>query len=136
MAESKEELKSLLMRVREESQRAGLKLNIQNTKVMPSSLITAWPIEGEKVEVVTDFLFLGSKISANGDCSHEIRRHLFFGRKAMTNLDSVLKSRDITLLTKVHIVKAMFFPVVMYVCECWAIRKAECQRIDPFKLWC
>ena len=117
MAESKEELKSLLMRVKEESQRAGLKLNIQNTKVMPSSPITAWPIEGEKVEVVTDFLFLGSKITADSDCSHEFRRQLLLGRKAMTNLDSVLKSRDITLSTEVHMVKTMVFPVIMYGCE-------------------
>ena len=117
MAESKEELKSLLMRVREESQRAGLKLNTQNTKVMPSSPITAWPIEGEKVEVVTDFLFLGSKITADSDCSHEFRRQLLLGRKAMTNLDSVLKSRDITLPTEVHLVKAMVFPAIMYGCE-------------------
>ena len=126
MAESKEELKSLWMRVREESERVGLKLNIQNTKVMPFSPITAWPIEGEKVEVVTDFLFLGSKITADSDCSHEFRRQLLLGRKAMTNLDSALKSRDITLPTEVHIVKAsqswsrmavMVFPVIMYGCE-------------------
>ena len=117
MAESKEELKSLLMRVREESQRAGLKLNIQNTKVMPSSPITAWPIEGEKVEVVTDFLFSGSKITEDSDCSHEFRRQLLLGRKAITNLDSVLKSRDVTLPTEVHIVKAMVFPAIMYGCE-------------------
>ena len=117
MAESKEELKSLLMRVKEESERAGLKLNIKKTKIMASSPITSWQIEGEKVEVVTDFLFLGSKITADGDCSHEIRRQLLLGRKAMTNLDSVLKSRDITLLTKVCIVKAMVFPGVMYGCE-------------------
>ena len=117
MAESKEELKSLLMRVREDSERAGLKLNIQNTKDMPSSPITAWPIEGEKVEVVTDFLFLGSKTTADSNCSHKFRRQLLLGMKAMTNLDSVLKSRDVTLPTEVHIVKAMVFPVIMYGCE-------------------
>ena len=117
MAENEEELTSLLMRVKDESERAGLRLNIKKTKIMASGLITTWQIEGEKVEVMTDFLFLGSKITADGDCSHEIRRHLLLGRKAMTNLDSVLKSRDITLLAKVHIVKAMIFPVVTYGCE-------------------
>ena len=127
MAESKEELKSLLMRVKEESERASLKLNIKKTKIMAPSPITAWQIEGEKVEVVTDFLFLGSKITADSDCSHEFRRQLLLGRKAMTNLDSVLKSRDITLPTEVHTVKAMVFPVVMYGCETWTIKKAECQ---------
>ena len=117
MAENEEELTSLLMRVKDESERAGLRLNIKKTKIMASGLITTWQIEGEKVEVMTDFLFSGSKITADGDCSHEIRRHLLLGRKAMTNLDSVLKSRDITLLAKVHIVKAMIFPVVTYGCE-------------------
>ena len=135
MAESKEELKSLWMRVREESERVGLKLNIQNTKVMPFSPITAWPIEGEKVEVVTDFLFLGSKITADSDCSHEFRRQLLLGRKAMTNLDSVLKNRDITLPTKVCTVKTMVFPVVTYGCESWTVKKAEHQRIYAFELW-
>jgi len=134
-AESEEELKSLLMRVKEESGRASLKLNITKTKIMASGLITSWQIEGGKVEVVTDFLFLGSKITADADCIHEIKRQLLLSRKAMTNLDSVLKSRDITLPTKVHIVKAMVFPVVMYNCENWTVKKAECQRIDAFKLW-
>ena len=125
MAESKEELKSLLMKVKEESGKASLKLNIQKTKIMASSLITSRQIEGEKVEIVTDFIFLGSEITVDGDCSHEIKRRLLLGRKAMTNLDSILKSRDITLPTKVHIVKAMVFPVVMYRCESWTIKKAE-----------
>ena len=120
--------------MKEESERVGLKLNIKKTKIMASSPITSWEIEGEKVEVLTDFLFLGSKSSADDDCSHEIRRHLLLGRKAMTNLDSVLKSRDITLLTKVHIVKAVVFPVVTYNCESWTVKKAERQRIDAFKL--
>ena len=133
MEDSKEELKSLLMRVKEESRKAGLKLNIKQTKIMASGPITSWQIEGKKVE---DFIFLGSKITADGDCSHEIKRHLPLGRKAMTNLDRVLKSRDITLLTKVRLVKAMVFPVVMYRCEIWTIKKAECRRIDAFKLWC
>ena len=132
MAESKEELKSLLMRVKEENEKAGLKLNIQKTKIMASSPITSWQIEGEKVEAVTDFIFLGSKIIADSDCSHEIKRYLLLGRKAMTNLHSILKSRDITLLTKVHIVKAMIFPVVTYGCESWTIRKAEQQRNNAF----
>ena len=136
MAESEEEGKSLLMWVKEESEKADLKLNIQKMKIMPSSPTTSWQIEGEKVEVVIDFLFLGSKISADGDGSHEIRRHLLLGRKAMTHLDSVLKSRDITLLTKVCIVKAMIFPVVTYRCESWITKKAECRRIDAFALWC
>ena len=136
MAESKEELKSLLMRVKEESERASLKLNTKKTKMMTPGPITSWQIEGEKVEAVTDFLFLGSKITADGDFSHEIRRRLLLGTKAMTNLDSVLKSRDISLLTKVHIVKAIIFLVVTYGCESWTIKKAECQRIDAFKLWC
>ena len=136
MAESEEELKSLLMKVKEESEKAGLKLNIQKTKIMASGLITSWPIDGGTVETVSDFIFLGSKITADGDCSHEIKRRLLLGRKAMTNLDSILKSRDITLPTKVHIVKAMIFPLVMYRCESWTIKKAEHQRIDAFKLWC
>ena len=125
IAESKEELKSLLMKVKEESKKVGLKLNIQKTKIMASSPITSWQIDGETMETVTDFILLGSKITAGGDCSHEIKRHLLLGRKTMTNLDSVLKSRDITLLTKVHLVKAMVFPVVMYGCESWTIKKAE-----------
>ena len=128
MAESKEELKTFLMRVKEVSERASLKLNTKKTKIMASSPITSWQIEGEKVELVTDFLFLSSKIAADGDISHEIRRHLLLGRKTVTNLDSVLKSRDITLLTNVYIVKAMVFPVVMYGCESWTIKKAECQK--------
>ena len=136
MAESEEELKSLLMRVKEESEKAGLKLNIQKTKIMASGLITSWQIDGKTMETATDFIFLGSKITAAGDCSYEIKRHLLLERKAMTNLDSILKSRDITLLTKVHIVKAMVYPVVMYRCESWTIKKAEHQRIDAFKLWC
>ena len=125
MAKSKEELKSLLMKVKEETEKAGLKLNIQKTKIMASSPITSWQIDGETVETLTDFIFLGSKITADGDCSHEIRRHLFLGRKAMTSLDSIFKSRDITLLTKVHLVKAMVFPVVVYGSESWIIKKAE-----------
>ena len=119
-----------------ESEKASFKLNIKKTKIMASGPITSWQKEGEKVEVVTDFLFLDSKITADSDCSHEIRRCLLLGRKAITNLDSVLKSRDITLLTKVHIVKAMVFPVVMYGCESWTVKDAECQRIDAFELWC
>ena len=125
-AESEEELKRLLMRVKKESEITGLKLNIEKTKIVASGPITLWQIEGEKLETVTDFLFLGSKITADGDSSHEIRRFLLLGRKAMINLDSILKSKDITLLTKVHIVKAMVFPVVMYGCERWTINKAEC----------
>ena len=125
MAESEEELKSLLMKAKEESEKAGLKLNIQKTKIIASGPITSWQIDGETMETVTDFLFLGSKITADGDCSHEIKRCLLLGRKAMTNLDSILKSRDITLPTKIHLVKAMFFPVVMYGCESWTIKKAE-----------
>ena len=135
MAQSKEELKSLLMKVKEESEKAGLKLNIQKTKIMASGPITLWPIDGEKTETVTDFIFLGSKITADGDCSHEIKRRLLLGRKVMTNLDSIFKSRDITLSTKVHLVKAIVFPVVMYGCEIWTIKKAECRRIDAFELW-
>ena len=126
MAESKEELKSLLMNVKEKSEKAGLKFNIQRTKLMASGSITSWQINGEKVGTVTDFIFLSSKITADGDCSHEIKRCLLLERKAMTNLDSILKSRDITLPTKDHIVKAMIFPVVMYGCETWTIKKAEC----------
>ena len=125
MAESKEELKSLLMKVKEESGKAGLKLNTQKSKIMVSGSITSWQIAEEIVEAATDFIFLGSKITADGDCSHEIKRHLLFGRKAMTNLDSILKSRDTTLLTKVRMVRAMVFPVVMYGCESWTVKKAE-----------
>ena len=136
MAESEEELKSLLMKVKEESEKAGLKLNIQKTKIMVSGPITSWQIYGETMETVRDFIFLGSRITVNNDCSHEIKRHLLHGRKAMTNLDSILKSRDITLPTKVFLVKAMVFPVVIYGCESWNIKKAEHQRIDAFELWC
>ena len=134
MAES-EELKSFLMKVKEESKKVGLKLNIQKTKIMASGPITSWQIDGETVETVSDFIFWGSKITADGDCSHEIKRCLLLGRKVMTNLDSILKSRDITLPTKVHLVKSMFFPVVMYGCESWTIKKAEHLRIDAFELW-
>jgi len=126
MAESEEELKSLLMKVKEESEKVGLKLNIRKTKIMASSPITSWQIDGETLEIVTDFIFLDSKITADGDCSHEIKRCLLLGRKTMTNLDSILKSRDITLPTKVDIIKAMVFPVVMYGCESWTIKKTEC----------
>ena len=136
MAESKEELKSLLMKVREESEKAGLKISIQKTTIMASGLITSWQIDGETMETVRDFIFLGSKITADGDCSHEVKRLLFLGRKAMTKLDSILKSRDITLPTKVCLVKAMVFPVVMYGCQSWTVKKAECRRIDAFELWC
>ena len=132
MAESEEELKSLLMKVKEESEKVGLKLNIQKTKIMASGPITSWEIDGETVETVSDFNFLGSRITADGDCSHEIKRCLLLGRTVMTNLDSIFKSRDITLPTKVRLVKAMFFPVVMYGCESWTIKKAERQRIDAF----
>ena len=125
MAESEEELKSLLIKVKEESEKVGLKLNIQKTKIMASSPFTSWQIDGETAEIVTDFIFLGSKITADGDCSHEIKRCLLLGRKVMTNLDSILKSRDITFPTKVCLVKAMFFPVAMYGCESWTIKKAE-----------
>ena len=135
MAES-EELKSLLMKVKEESEKVGLKLNVQKTKTMASGPITSWEIDGETVETMGDFIFLGSKITADGDCSHEIKRHILFGRKVMTNLDSIFKSRDITLPTKVRLVKAMVFPVVMYGCESWTTKKAECLRIDAFELWC
>ena len=136
MEESEEELKSLLMKVKEESEKVGLKLNIQKTKIMASGPITSWQIDGATVETVSDFIFLASKITADGDCSDEIKRHLLLGRKVMTKLDNIVKSRDITLPTKVHLVKAMVFPVVMYGCECWTIKKAECRRIDAFKLWC
>ena len=136
MAESKEELKSLLTKVKEESKKVGLKPNIQKTKIMASCPITSWQIDGETVETVTDFIFGSSKITADGDCSHEIKRCLLLGRKVVTNLDSILNSRDITLATKGHLVKAMVFPVVTYGCESWTIKKAECQRIDAFELWC
>ena len=122
--------------MKEESKKVDLTLNIQKTKIMASGPITSWQIDGETMETVTDFIFLGSKISADGDCNHEIKRCLLLGGKAMTNLDSILKSRDITLPTKIHLVKAMAFPVVMYGCESWTIKKAECQRIDAFELWC
>ena len=135
MAES-EELKSLLVKVKEESEKVGLKLSIQKTKIMASGPIISGQIDGETVETVSDFIFLDSKITADGDCSHEINRCLILGRKVMTNLDSVLKSRDITLSTKVHLVKAMISPVVMYGCESWTVKKAECQRIDAFELRC
>ena len=134
MAESEEELKSLLMKVKEESEKAGLKLNIQKTKIMAFSPITSWQIDGETMETVTDFIFLGSKITTYGDCSLEIKRRLLLGRKVMTNLDSILKSRDITLTTKACLVKAMVFPVVMYGCKSWSINKGECQRIHAFQL--
>ena len=136
MAESKEELKSLLMKVKEESENVGLKVNIQKTKIMASGPITPWQIDGETGETVAGFIFLGSKITADGDCSHEIKRRLLLGRKVMTNLDSIFKSRDITLPTKVCLVKAMIFPVVMYGCESWTIKETECQRIPAFELWC
>ena len=136
MAESKEELKSVLMKVKEESEKAGLKLNVQKTKIMASGPITSWQIDKETMETVTDFIFLGSKITTDGDCTHEIKRPLLLGRKAMTNQDSILKSRDIALLTKVYLVKAVVFPVVMYGCESWIVNKAECWRIDAFELWC
>ena len=136
MAESEEELKSLLMKVKEESEKVGLKLNIQKTKIMASSSITSWQTDGETVETVADFILGGSKITADGDCSHEIKRRLLLGRKVMTNLDSIFKNRDITLSTKVCLVKAMVFPVVMYGCESWTVKKAERQRIDAFELWC
>ena len=132
MAEN-EELKSLLMKVKEDSEKIGLKLNIQKTMIMASGPITSWQIDGE---TVADFIFLGSKITADGDCSHEIKRRLLLGKKVMTNRDSILKSRDITLPTKVHLVKAMVFPVIMYGCESWTIKKAEHRRIDAFELWC
>ena len=136
MAESDEEIKSLWMKVKEESQKFGLKINTQKKKIMESSPITSWQIDGQTMETIADFVCLGSKIIADGDCSHKIKRHLLFGRKTMTNLDSILKSRDIPLLTKVCIVEPMIFPVVMYGCESWTINKAEHQRIDGFELWC
>ena len=136
MAEREEKLKSLLMKVKDESEKAGLKLNIQNTKIMAYSSITSQRIDGKTMETVTNFIFLGSKITVDCDCSHEIQRHLLLGTKAMKKLDSIFKSRDIILPTKIHIVKAMIFPVVVYGCESWTIKKAECQRIDAFELWC
>ena len=136
MAERKEELKSLLMNVKEESEKVGLKLNIQKNKIIASSSITSWQIDGETLETVTDFILGDSKITVDGDCSHEIKRCLLLGRKAMTKLDSILKSRDITLLTQVSLVKAIVFPVIVYGCESWIMKKAEHQRIDAFDLWC
>ena len=136
LAESEEELKSLLIKVKEESEKVGLKFNIQKTKIMASSPITSWQIDGETVETVLDFILGASKITADGDRSHEIKRHPLLGRKVMSNLGSILKSRDITLLTKVCLVKAMVFPVVMYGCESWTIKKAGCRRIDASELWC
>ena len=135
MAESEEELKSLLMKVKEESEKVGLKLNIQKTKIVASGPITSWEIDGETVETVSDFIFLGSKITADGACSHEIKRRLPLGRKTVTNLDNILKSRDITLPRKLCLLNAMIFPVVMYGCDSWTIKKAECRRIDAFELW-
>ena len=134
-AESEEQLKSLLMKVKEESEKVGLKLNIQKTKIMASGPITSWEIDGETVEIVSDLIFGGSKITADGDCSHEIKRCLLLGRKVMTNPDSIFKSRDITFPTKVHLFKAMIYPVVMYGCESWMVKKAEHQRIDAFEVW-
>ena len=136
MAESEEELKSLLMKVKEENEKVGSKLNIQKTKIMASSPISSWEIGGETVETVSGFILGGSKITADGDYSHEIKRCLLLGRKVMTNLDSILKGRDIPLPTKVHLVKAMVFPVVMYGCESWTVKKAECRKIDAFEVWC
>ena len=136
MAESEEELKSFLMKVKEETEKVGLKLNIEKTKIMESGPITSWQIDGETVETVSDFIFLGSTITADGDCSHEIKRRLLLGRKVMTNRDTIFKSIAITLPTKVCLVKAMVFPVVMYGCESWTVKKAECRRIDAFELWC
>ena len=136
MAESEEEPKNLLMKVKEKTEKAGLKLNIQKTKIVASVLITSWQIDGETMERVTEFIFLGSKITADGDCSHKIKRSLLFGRQTMTNLDSISKSKDITLPTKLCLVKALVFPVVRYGCESWTIKKTECQRIDAFELWC
>ena len=136
MAEGEEELKSLLMRVKVKSENVGLKLNFQKTKIMASGPVTSWEMDGETVERVSDFIWGGSKITADGDCSHEIKRHLLLGRKVMTNLDSILKSRDITLSTNVCLVKAMVFPVVMYGCQIWTLKRAECRRIDAFELWC
>ena len=136
LAEREEDLKTLLMKVKEESEKVGLKLNIQKMKIMASGPITSWEVDEETVETVSDFIFLGSKITTDGDCSHEIKRRLLLGRKVMNNLDSILKSRDITLPTKVRLVKAMVFPVVMYGCESWTVKRAECRRIDAFELWC
>ena len=136
MAEREEEIKSLLMRVKKKSEKDGLKLNIQKMKLMAFGPITSWQIDGKTVETVSDFIFLGSQITADGDCSHEIKRRLLLGRKVMTNLDSIFKSREITLSTKVHLVKAMVFPVVMYGCESWTVKKDECRRIDAFEVWC
>ena len=136
LAESKEELESLLIKVKEKSEKAGLNLNIQKTKIMTSGPMTSWQKDGETMETVRNFIFWGSKITADGECCHEIKRHLLLGRKAMTNLDSILKGRGITLPTKVHLVKAMVFPVVMCGCESWTIKKTEHQRIDAFELWC
>ena len=136
MAESEEDLKNFLRKVKEQSEKVGLKLNIQKTKIMASGPITSWQIDGETMETVTDFILEGSKITVDGDCSHEIKRHLLVGRKAMTNLDSILKSRDITLPTKVCLVKVMVFPVVMYECESWTIKKTECQKTYAFELRC
>ena len=136
MAESEEEVKSLLMKVKEESEKVGLKLNIQKTNIMASGPITSWEIDVETVETVSDFILGGSKITTHGDCSHEIKRHLLLGRKVMSTLDSIFKRRDITLATKVRLVKAMVFPVVMYGCESWTVKKAERQRVDAFELWC
>ena len=136
MGESEEELKSLLMNIKEESENVGLKLNFQKTKIMASSPITSWQIDRETMETMTDFILGGSKIAADGDCSHQIKRHLLLGRKAMINLESVSRNRDITLPTKVHLVKATVFPAVMYGCESWTIKKAEHRRIDAFELWC
>ena len=136
MAESEEELKSLLMKVKEQSEKVGLELNIEQTKIMASDPITSWEIDGETVETVSDFILRGCKLTADGDCSHKLKRRLLLGRKVMTNLDSIFKSRDITLPTKIHLVKAMVFPVVMYGCESWTIKKAERRRTDAFELWC
>ena len=136
MAERKEEVKSLLMKMKEESEKVGLKLNLQETKIMGSGSITSWQIDEGTMETVADFILGGSKFTANCNCSHEIKRHLLLGRKAITNLDSILKSRGITLPTKIHLVKAMVFPMVMYECESWTIKKAEHRRIDAFELWC
>ena len=136
MAESEEELKSLLMKVKEESEKVGFELNIQKMKIMASGPITSWEIDGETVETVSDFIFLGSKITADGDCNHEIKRCLLLGKKVMSNLDNILKSRDITLPTNVCLIKVMLFPVVVYGCKSWTVKKAEHQRIDAFELWC
>ena len=135
MAENKEKLKSLLMKAKEESEIAGLRLNIQKSKIMVPGPFTSWKIDGETMETVRDFIFLGSKITATGDCSHEIKRHSLLGRKSMTNQDSILKSKDITLPIKIHIVETMAFPIVMYGCKSWTIKKAKQQRVDAFKLW-